>query len=201
MAISDEILADAGATEALVKAYLGGDDHTNQDPVNDDAADLDAVDFNKVVKAVAELVKRARPGNLVKINYELTTTPGSATTSIPRSGSSQSADILHRDGSLVGITAWFESNISAGSATIEMKRTDLDGGDPQTSTLSVVVPNGERIGIARQLPSEAVSTSEVIDASAFHVIYAQVVTSGTTWAASDKLHVNMFFSIGEEEDI
>ena len=195
MAITDKILQVGGTTEAAFKSYLGGDNHVNAEPVRDDNKDFDANDHNRIVKLASEMAKRLRPGNLIKIGCELATTSGTASANIPLIGSTNPYDILFKDGRLVGITAWFDSAMTAGTADIYCYKAATT-----LSTLKVSLSSGLQSGIARQLPEDA-AASETFDASAINLINARIVTSGATWAGASKLHVNLFISIGEEEDI
>lgn len=198
MSVTDEILADAGATEALVKAYLGGDNHTNPEPVHDDATDLDANDFNRLVKAVAECVKRLRPGNVIRVPFEMAApAANTANQSIAQMGSTTTYDRLFKNARLIGISAQFGSLLTGGTATVQCQ---IAGGT--NSALSVVITSGHGSGRAEQLPSEA-NSDEYFDASNIEITYfkALLTTASCTWAGSSKLQVGLFFSIGEEEDI
>ena len=193
MAITTEILKDGGTTEAAIKSFYGGDDHVNEEPIHDATEDIDAVKFNKHGKGLAELTKRARPGNLVTIAFELGTTPASATTPVPRMGSTLTGWLAHIDGTIVGITGRFESALTGGTAIVQPK---IAGTDTDLS-LSLT---GLQANRARQVPGER-GADDTIDASLFELLEVDVTTSGATWAGSDGLIVDVVISCGEEEDI
>jgi hypothetical protein len=193
MSITTDTLKDGGTNEADLLTYLGGDDHINEESIHDPLEDIDAVKINKYAKTLAELSNRARPGNLVYVSFELATTPGSATTPIPRLGSALTKWFAHRDGTLVGITAQFETALTAGTATIEPK---IDG----TSTAFTLVLSGVQAGRAQQIPGNADATDK-FDASALEALEVDVTTASATWAGADKLLVELAVSIGEEEDL
>jgi hypothetical protein len=194
MAVSTEILKDGGTSEGALKSFLGGDNHTNSDPVRDDNTDWDANDANNWAKLLAELAARVRKGNLCVLPFYLATTPVGATTAVPVRGSAAAAEILPFDATLVGISAWFISALTAGSATIQPK---LGGGN---SDLSLLISSPSQNGIERQVASDR-GTNDGTDASAIDLIQCDVITpGGTTWAGSSNLYVNLVFSMGEEED-
>lgn len=194
MAITTDTLKDGGISEALIKAYLGGDDHTNEEAIHDAAEDIDAVKFNKLIKTAAETAKRLRPGNVFCASFELATTPGTATTAIPRLGSTLTKWYGFKDGTIVGIAAQFSSAVAGGTVTIQPK---IDG---TNTTFTATVGVGSEAAIARQIPGAAAAADQ-FDASDLEAIQVDVVTSGATWDSTDKLLVDVFVSIGEEEDI
>lgn len=195
MSVSTSILDDAGATEALVKAYLGGDEHENAEPIHDDARNIDADDWNKIVAGLSELAKRLRPGNIVAIDFELSSTPGSTTTAVPLCGSALTGWLAFKDATLVGLTARFETALTGGQATIQPEIGGVD------SALSLVIASTDQAGRAYQLPGAA-DAADQIDASALELLEVDVTTDGSfACSGSSKLHVTAFVSIGEEEDI
>jgi len=194
MAITDNILATYGPDEATYKSNLGGDDHVNEEAIYSATEDIDAAKFNKHAKALAELLARLRHGNLLTIPFELSSTPGTATTAVPRMGSTATGWLAHVDGTVVGITAQFDSALSAGSAVVTPKVGGVD------CALTLTLGAGVSSGRARQLPSSADAT-DGIDASELETLAVDVVTSGATWAGADRLVVDVIISCGEEEGI
>lgn len=194
MAITTDTLKDGGVSEALIKVYLGGDDHTNEEAIHDAEEDIDAVKFNKHAKTLAELANRARPGNLSVVSFELATTPGTATTPVPRLGSTLTKFFGHRDGTIVGIAAQFSSAVTAGTVTIQPQ---IDG---TNTTFSATVGIGSEAAIARQIPGAAAAADQ-FDAVDLEAIEVDVTTASATWTTTDKLLVDVFVSIGEEEDV
>jgi len=194
MSITDNILKDGGATEAEYKAYLGGDDHENEETINDPIEDIDAVHINKMKKLAAETANRIRPGNLVTVSFELSITPGTGTTPIPRLGTDFTRWLGHRDGTIVGIFAQFKSNVTAGDVTIQPK---INGSD---CAINLVIPIGVPAAISRQVPGDG-DPSDIFDASALQYVELDAITDGATWSGDSKLLVDVFVSIGEEEAI
>jgi hypothetical protein len=197
MGISTSVLKDAGATLALIKTYLGTDEHANEEPVHDDARDLDAVDFNKLVAGLAEVAKRLRPGNLVPVEFELATTPQNTTTAVPLAGSALTKWLAFKDGRVVGITAYFETALSAGQAIVHPK---ING---TNCALALTIAATAQAGRAYQLPADA-AAGDALDASALlgAELECAVTTSGAfACSASSKLRVTLWVSVGEEEAI
>ena len=189
-----DIFDAANTTDALVRTGLGGADHTNAEPVHDDAEDFDAEDCNNFVRALAALARRTRPGNLVNIAFELSTTPGTATTAIPLMGSALAAWLAHVDGTLVGITGRFETALTAGTAVIEPKIAGV-----ATTFTAAFAALGQKVR-ARQLPGAA-AAADIIDAGDLDELTVEVTTNGATWAGADKLNVFLTVSCGEEEAV
>ena len=197
MAVTTSILKDAGATLALIKTYLGTDTHENEEPIHDDARDIDATDWNRIVAGLAEVAKRVRPGNLVPVVFELATTPQGATTAVPLCGSALTAFLALKDATVVGITAYFGSALSAGTAIVQPKINAVN------CALHLDLAAAAQAGRAYQLPVDAGAT-DAIDASALlsAELEVDVITDGSfACSSSTKLHACVWLSVGEEEGI
>jgi hypothetical protein len=194
MAVSTSILDDAGATLALIKTYLGGDEHANEEPIHDDARDIDATDFNRIAAGLAEVAKRLRPGNIVGIPFELTGLAASATAQAILGGASdKTVQRLFKDGTLVGITAELDTAITSGTLTVQ----------PQIATantaLSLVLNDAAQQKRAYQLVADA-GAADVCDAGDLDAIEVDITTASLDPDGGD-VHGMLWFSVGEEESL
>ncbi len=198
MTITDTILVDAGTSEGAIKGYLGGDNHENLEPVHDDEHDFDAVDFNKMVKGMAEVVKRIRPGNLFPVAFELASVLGN-TPNQPAQISGwvlQQTMLMFKDATLIGITAHYSSPVTNGTLTVEPQLAGADS--VLQAVLSVTNPSNIR---AHQLPATAATAGDEIDASAYETVGVYITTDATFAPTVGRINGHLWFSIGEEEDI
>lgn len=60
MTITTSIFDVALTTDALIRAYLGGDGKVNEEPVHDSTKDIDADDWNTIVAGLAEAVTKIK---------------------------------------------------------------------------------------------------------------------------------------------
>lgn len=195
MAVSTSLFSDAGATVALIKAYLGTDEHTNFEPVHDDAEDIDATDFNRIVAGLAECGARLRPGNIVAIPFELTSLSASTTAQAILGGSSdKTVQQLFKDGTLIGITAKHSAAISAGNLTVQPQIATVN------TALSLGLSSSAQQGRAHQLVSDA-DAADIVDAGDDDEIEVDITTDGSFAPTGNDVHGYIWFSIGEEEGI
>lgn len=192
MTVSTSIFGASLTSLALAKTYLGEDTHTNEEPVHDDDTNIDADDWNKIVAGLAEVARRLRPGNLVTIPFELTSLSASATASAILGGSSdKTTQRLFKDGTLVGITAEYDSAITSGTLTVQPQI------DTANTALSLELNSTYQIRRTYQLVADADAT-DICDAGDYDEVEVDITTASLNPASGD-VHGLLWFSVGEEE--
>jgi hypothetical protein len=190
MAVSESILDDAGATLALIKTWLGTDEHTNFEPVHDDAEDLDATDFNRLVAGLAEVALRLRAGNLIAIAFEETGLAASATTQANLAGTGKTTLLLPKDAKLVGITAKHSAAIVGGTITIQPQIATVN------TTLNASLSSAAQSARAHQIEADA-AAADALDASALEEIEVDITTASLNPTAGD-VHGIIWWAVQED---
>jgi hypothetical protein len=190
MAVSESILDDAGATEALIKTWLGGDDHTNFEPVHDDAEDINATDFNRLVKGLAEVAHRLRAGNLVAIAFEATGLAATATVQANLAGTGKTTMLLPKDAKLVGITAKHSAAISGGTLTVQPQIATVN------TTLTAALSSSAQSARAHQIEADA-AAADALDAGDLDEVEVDITTASLAPTGND-VHGLIWFAVQED---
>jgi hypothetical protein len=192
MGVTTSIYDAARTTAALIKSYLGGDERVDSEPIHDLTRDIDAGSWNVIVSGLAEVAKRTRPGNLVRLPFYI----ASATASLSASqlqafgpDAARTSVAAWLGGSIVGIVARCENALTAGTATLTASVGGVAG------TFSAALSSAAQIGRARQLPG--VQTFNWGD-----LLGLQLTTDGSFAAGSTpSIWGDLIVSYGEEEAV
>jgi hypothetical protein len=193
MTVSTSIFDSSYTTSTLIRAYLGGDDKENEEPIHDEDTNIDADNWNKLVAGLEEVAKRLRPGNLAVYEFSQANCTASQTNvDLQRAGddAARTGVTAWRDGSVVGLAVWVEGARSAGTLTVSW----TIGGTEQTMTC-IIDDSPTQFGRSYQLPG--VETFDALD------VLGVSVTTDATWAAgaTPSISCDLIVSYGEEEDI
>jgi hypothetical protein len=100
---------------------------------------------------------------------------------------------LFKDGTLVGITAEYESAIVGGTLTVQPQI------DTANTALSLELNSTYQIRRTYQTPVEA-GAADIADAGDYDEIEVDI-TSASLNPSGDDVHGLLWFSVGEEEDV
>lgn len=195
MAVSESIWQSALTTVSLIKSWLGTDEKLNRLPVQSSEYNIDADDWNKIVKGLAEVALRTRIGNVGIFTFSHPNVAASGTdVSLYRCGGGDT-NLVHSicpfDGWVIGISARSENARTAGSCILEV---EVDG--TAVALTATIDGTNDQIVYETQTPVAAESAGDTV--SAGDTIECVYTTDGT-WAAGSTPSIicDVFIALGE----
>ena len=117
------------STLALIKTYLGGDEHTNDEPIHNDATDVDSTDWNKIVSGLGEVALRTINGNILDLHfYQSDCTAGQTNVDLQRSADTVDQDfVAPLAGSVIAISISIENAVTVDDCIVTWTKNGTEG--------------------------------------------------------------------------